>query len=82
MSRLMFIATSVRRAPSTLEVPLDRLTKLVRISIVQIANTLLGLTPVDSRMRLRGRATDAEDVGKPDLDLLVARKIHASNTSH
>jgi len=40
------------------------------------------LTPVDSRNASRRRAADAEDVRKADLDLLLTREIHASNTRH
>jgi hypothetical protein len=65
-----------------LVVALDGLTKLVRVGIAQIAYALSSTHSSLLEDRLSGLATDAEDLGKPDFELLVARKIHARNTSH
>ena len=61
---------------------LDRLPKLVGIGIAQIANTLLGVDAGRLENPSRERAADPEDVRQADLDLLLTREIHASNTSH
>ena len=80
--RLMFIATSVRSAPSTLKIALDHLAQRVDVGVVRSRTRRFG---VDAGLRRGSRArcaADAEDVGQADLDLLLAREIDASNTSH
>ena len=62
------------------EVLFDRLTKLVGISVGEIANTLLGVHASRLQNPSRQRAADAENVGETDLDLLFTREIYASNT--
>jgi hypothetical protein len=64
------------------EVLLDRLTKLVGISVSEIANTLLGVDASRQENPSRERASDPEDVRQTDLDLLFPREIYASNTRH
>src|SRR5438874_9968381 len=61
---------------------LDRLTQTVGVRIVQIANSLLGVDSGRFQNPTRCCAADTEDVGEADLDLLLAREIHASDTRH
>jgi hypothetical protein len=60
----------------------DRLTQTVDVRVIQIANTLFGVDAGRSEYPAGGRATDAEDLGQADLDLLLTRKINARNTRH
>src|SRR6185503_2248527 len=65
-----------------LVVALDHLTELVDVGVVQIANAK---RRVHARLGhdVRGLPTaNTKDVRQADLDLLVAREIDASNTSH
>jgi hypothetical protein len=64
------------------KVLLDRLPKLVGISIGEIANALLGVDASRLENSSRQSAPDPEDVRQADLDLLLTREIHPSNTSH
>src|SRR5438552_8476670 len=61
---------------------LDRLTQTVGVRVVQVANSLLGVHSGRFQNPTGGRAPNAEDVGEADLDLLLAREIHASDTRH
>ena len=61
---------------------LDLLTELVDVGVGKIPDALLGVHPGRLEDAARQDAPDAVDVGQADLDLLVARKIHAGNTSH
>ena len=64
------------------EVLLDRLTKPLRVGVVQIANSLLGVDAGGSEDAAGGRATDAEDICEADLYLLLTREIDAGNARH
>jgi len=64
------------------DVFLDRLAEAVRVGIVQILDALVGADPGVSEDLSRCRAADAVDVCQPDLELLLARKIHAGDTCH
>ena len=61
---------------------LDRLTQLVHVGVREIAYPLIGVDPRLVHDLQGGRTPDPEDVGQSDLNLLVAREIDASNTSH
>ena len=71
-------------AQSTLDAhrTLNLLTEFVDVYVVEIPDALLGVHPGRLKNLARSHAPDAIDVGKANLDLLVARKIHAGNTSH
>ena len=82
ISRLMFIATSVRSAPSTLWS--RSMTPRILFTSASVRSRMRSET-IDPRLLenlQRGVATDAVDVRQSDLDLLVAREIDARNTSH
>src|SRR5688572_31033715 len=61
---------------------LDCLTQPIHVGIGEIADTERGIHPGLLQDFPRSRATNAKDVCQPDLDLLVAREIDASYTSH
>ena len=61
---------------------LDLLTELVDVGVREVADPLLRVDPGVGEDATREDAADAEDVGEADLDLLVARKVHAGNTCH
>src|SRR5204863_8688573 len=60
----------------------DRLTQPIRIRVVQVANSLLGVNAGGLQNAPSRRAADAEDVGQTDLQLFLTRKIDASNSRH
>src|SRR6266550_805894 len=61
---------------------LDRLAQPIHIVVVQVANSLLGVDARRLQNLARSRAADTEDVRQANLDLLLARQIHASDTRH
>jgi hypothetical protein len=61
---------------------LDLLTELVDVRVREVANAKLGVDPGGCQDAAREHAADAGDVGQTDLDLLVAREVHAGNSCH
>src|SRR5690606_542017 len=61
---------------------LDLLAELVHVRVRQVADALLGVHAGRFEDAPGEDAPDAVDVSQADLDLLVARKVHAGNTSH
>ena len=82
ISRLMFIATSVRSAPSTFSDALDQLPEPGDFRVRQIAHPRVGADAGLGEDPVARGAADAEDVRQGDLDPLLARKIDACNTCH
>src|SRR5688500_4547558 len=64
------------------EIALDELAQPVRVGVVQVAHALGRINAGLGENLPRGLATDAIDVGKADLELLLAWQIHARNTRH
>ena len=81
MRRWMYIETSLRRSPSTSFV-LDPLTNAVDLVFAKILDFLKGSTFAFSRIFLRAREPDPEDVRERDPCLLVTGQIDASDTCH
>ena len=61
---------------------LDDLADAIDFIFTQIADLLRRLHAGRPEDAGRARVSNTEDVGKGDLDVLVARKIHACNTCH
>src|SRR6188768_1305283 len=61
---------------------LDRLTQTIHVRVGEIANTKRRAHARLLEDLARGCTSDAEDVSQSDLNLLVAREIDTSNTSH
>ena len=82
MRRLMFSATSRRRSPSTLK--LRSMTSRSRLtwSSVRSRTRVSGLMLVCFRIFWLERQPDPVDVGKGDLDALLARDVDAGDTCH
>ena len=77
----MWPATSRRRSPSTFIASIAS-RSFFSSSLERSLTRTFGSTPGLREQLLRGRKTDAEDVGEGDLDALLARQIDAGNTSH
>ena len=60
----------------------DRLAEAIRVSVVQIPNSLFRIHSGISENLSRGGAADSVDVRQPDLELLLAWQIHAGDTCH
>jgi len=58
------------------------LAEAVRVSVVQIPNSLFRIHSGISENLSRGGAADSVDVRQPDLELLLAWQIHAGDTCH
>ena len=77
----MFIAISAQRTLDA-NVALDDLAQLVDVGFAEITNAQSRADTCLFQDVERGLPTDAEDVRKADLNLLVAREIDAGDASH
>jgi hypothetical protein len=60
----------------------DGLSQAVGVCVIEIADALIGIHPGAVEDASRGGAADPEDVGKSDLEFLLAWQIHAGDTCH
>src|SRR5690606_5833151 len=65
-----------------LDETLDHLTEAADLGVAQVTDPRRRRNAGLLEQPLAGRPTDAVDVGEPDLDALLARKVHSSNTRH